>query len=141
MVDKVIFVPRANAEAIDGWKNWAVISIIDPGQERVKLGKSWSFVLRLEFHDLDPIRFPNLVESDSQQGFMSQGQAEEIVRFVSDLPESVDGILIQCHAGVSRSAAGAKWVAGHFRVPFNKSYDKFNRHVYNLLIDAGKRLK
>lgn len=138
MVDKVIFVPRASIEAINGWKNWAVISITEPNHEQVKLGKGWSHVLRMAFYDLDPERYANLTELEESQAFMTAVEALSIVLFVRELPESIEGVVVQCLAGVSRSAAVARWVAGEFRIPFSKEYDKYNKHVYKLLIAAGK---
>lgn len=141
MVDKVIFVPRANIETIEGWKGWAVISIIEPDLERVRLGKNWAHVLRMKFHDTDPNHLPNLEEFENRKSFMTNEQAEQIVSFIRNLPDDVEGIVVQCLAGMSRSAAVAKWIAGEFRIPFDRQYDKYNKHVYQLMINAGKIMK
>lgn len=139
MIDKVIFVPRPNIEAIQGWENWAVISIGDPTSAfgRVKLGRGWSHILQIDFYDFDPERYPDLRDSEDESAFMSAEEADVMVRFITSLPSDVDGIVVQCHAGVSRSAAVAKWIAGRFRIPFSKHYDKYNLHVYKLMIEAG----
>ncbi|HEY0562972.1 MAG TPA: hypothetical protein VGD04_06570 [Methylophilus sp.] len=141
MIDKVIFVPRANIEAIEGWKHWAVISIIEPGHKQVKLGKGWSHTLHMVFHDLDPERYADLTDSEESQNFMTIEQATMIVKFVRGLPDDTEGIVVQCLAGVSRSAAIAKWIAGQYRIPFSKHYDKYNKHVYKLMIEASKEAK
>lgn len=135
MLNKVIFVPRFTAEATGPWPDWAIISLTDPGSAfgPVQIKRGWRGILRLEFHDTEADR-----EYEADYQHMQLKDAEKIVEFVRQLAPEIDGIVVHCTAGVARSAAVAKWIAGEYRIPFDAAYDKYNRHVYKLLIEAGQ---
>lgn len=132
---KIIFVSRKSIETCAGWPNWALISMGEPssalGQPKIMAG--WGHVLRLEFHDVTP-------KTDGVANYVlpTQEQAAQIVQFVRQVGPGVEGFVAQCNAGVSRSAAVAKWIAGEFRIPFSREYERFNPYLYELLIEAGK---
>lgn len=133
-VTRVLFVSKHAAESNMPWSDWAVISITDRdsfGEAKIKDG--WHSVLRVHFHDVDPAE-----PCDEPHILMNEEHARQIVEFVRGLPDEVNGILVHCQAGISRSAAVAKWICEEFRIPFDERYDKFNRHVYQLLVETGK---
>jgi predicted protein tyrosine phosphatase len=138
LITKVIFVPRHSVETIGPWADWALISIGEPDafDGKPKLKKGWHAVLELDFHDVVP-----------EQGFegvyehMTWAQGKQIIDFVHTFAPTADGIIVHCRAGVSRSAAVAKWICGEYRIPFDQDYGKWNRHVYEVLITVGKELK
>ena len=135
-IERVLFVSKHAAESNTPWADWAVISITDfDGYGQADIKKGWHSVLCIAFHDVDP------AVSTEEHGDveMTIDHARQIVEFVRSLSSEVNGVLVHCNAGVSRSAAVAKWIAGEFRIPFDGRYDKFNRHVYGLLIEAGRR--
>lgn len=135
MVTKVIFVGRATAETTPGWGDWAVVSITEPGfPGEAKLMDGWHSVCRVFFHDVDPN-----VPCGEPHTLMSEADAFKITQFVREVAPGVDGILVHCKAGVSRSAAVAKWIAKQFDVPFNHQYDRYNKFVYDMLIKADKQ--
>jgi hypothetical protein len=138
MVTKVIFVGRATAETTPGWQDWAVVSITEPGfPGEAKLMPGWHSVCRVFFHDVDPA-----IPCCEPHTLMNEQDALKITQFVREIAPGVDGILVHCKAGVSRSAAVAKWIAKQFDVPFNHEYDRYNKYVYDMLIQADKqRLK
>lgn len=138
MVSKVIFVGRATAETTPGWQDWAVVSITEPGfPGEAKLLPGWHSVCRVHFHDVDPA-----IPSGEPHTLMNEADALKITQFVREVASGVDGILVHCKAGVSRSAAVAKWIARQFDVPFNHEYDKYNKYVFDMLVKADKqRLK
>ena len=138
MVTKVIFVGRSTAETTPGWQDWAVVSITEPGfPGEAKLMPGWNSVCRVHFHDVDPA-----IPCGEPHTLMNEQDAMKITQFVREVAPGVDGILVHCKAGVSRSAAVAKWIARQFDVPFNHTYDRYNKYVYNMLIKADKqRLK
>lgn len=111
--------------------NWAVISITEPmsafGQAKLKDG--WHKVLRLEFHDLDVENEPYVL--------MDKEMARQVVKFARDNSQEIEGILVHCNAGVSRSAAIALWIADEFGLQFNRQYHLHNKHVYKLLREAA----
>lgn len=132
---KVGFCSRQSAEALEPQPDWAVISLNEPdtfdGSARLQQG--WHSVLQLMFHDTTPAR-----EYEEVVAHMTAEDARQIVEFVRRVAPEVEGILVHCRAGVSRSAAVAKWISGAYRIPFDRHYKQFNKHVYALLIEAGK---
>lgn len=137
MLRRVIFVSRHTAESTAGWPDWAVISLNDPyaalGDANLMAG--WHAVHRSAFHDINP-NYPS-GEMDEFLECMTEEQAKAIVGFVRKVAPAVEGILVHCNAGVSRSAAVAKWIAEQYDLPLNSRYDKFNQHVFEQLIAAS----
>lgn len=135
MLNKVVFLGRGVCETIGPWPDWAVISVTDPisafGEARLKNG--WHDVLRLEFHDAEAADADSFV-------LMTQKDALTIVKFVREVAPAVEGVVVHCNSGISRSAAIAKWVADEYRIPFDSAYEQYNKHVYQMPIEAGKTL-
>ena len=119
----VLFCDQKTAERNAGQPDWAIISITQIGGAGLHPG--WLDVLRLEFHDTDikddPFAF-NPLHAMLVSDFVEQVKEQGAV-----------GILVHCYAGVSRSAAVAKWIAARNDLPFNDRYQLYNRHVYNVL--------
>jgi len=124
----VIFTGRDQAEASAPWAHWAVISI--SGLNPAVLKDGWHSVLKLEFDDIDTPEEPYILFSDSQ--------ANRIIDFVEEVRASheVEGILVHCQAGISRSAAVAKWIAEKYGLSFPGKYMLYNKHVYRTLREA-----
>jgi len=122
----VLFCSRKEIQARPAWPNWAVISVNDTCTYPANLKPGWERVLRLTFDDID-------AEQEPYQLFSAE-QGREVIEFVKDFTLSGgDGILVHCNAGISRSAAIAKWVAERYRLPFPNSYNLYNKHVFNTL--------
>lgn len=136
MLNKVIFVSRTAAENLSGdWQDWAIISISDPlfpGEAKLQ-EESFYEILRVGFHDVLPDR-----QYDEPVVIMVHKDARKIVDFVRTVAPEINGIIVHCKAGVSRSAAVAKWICESYGMPFRENYTQFNQHVYELLIIAGK---
>jgi len=134
MINKILFVGRATAETTTGWNNWAMISISEPVSAlgEAKLLKGWHAVHRLEFHDIETER------KDESYVLMSEQQAQDLVNFVHSVASDIEGIIVHCRAGISRSAAVAKWIAEAYGIKFNHEYPHYNKHVYKLLVEANK---
>ncbi|QKE38982.1 hypothetical protein [Ferrovum myxofaciens] len=127
----VIFMGRIEAEAEPARSDWAVISLSEWGSETAKLKDGWYAVLRQEFHDIDQ-EMP-----DEPYVLFSEDQAREMIRFVETVEANgIDGILVHCRAGISRSAAVAKWIAGRYDLPFPEGYSLYNKHVFRVLLSA-----
>lgn len=131
MLKEVKFCGRKDAEAMPALRDWAVISITDPLSAfgPAKLQDGWHLVLRMEFHDVDVEEEPYVL--------MDAEMAGQIVSFVRDMAQEVEGILVHCNAGVSRSAAVAFWIADEYNLPFNRNYQLHNNHVYKQLREAA----
>lgn len=126
---KVIFVSKTAAENAGGWPDWAVISITE--DYKAELQDGWFAICRQSFHDVDPdigCMVPHVL--------MTTNNALSIVEFVHRVAPNVDGILVHCKAGISRSAAVAKWIAERFDLPLEHRYESYNRHVYRMLKEA-----
>src|SRR5450830_459435 len=128
-LEKVIFCSQAVAETIGPWKDWALISISDPCSNRRRIKTGWGALLSLEFVDVDPVRFKDPHADALSEFVFTEEHARMTVDFVREVAPYVSGIVVHCHAGVSRSAAVAKWIAGEYRIAFDGKYDKYNQHV------------
>lgn len=135
MISKVIFAGRASAEVCGPFPDWALISIGEPdaanGLPNIKDG--WYDVLRLQFHDVDPDM------SDAPGGvfqLMTEKDARLIKIFVERVAPDIDVLLVHCAAGISRSAAVAKWIARRYSLSFDGQYKNYNHYVLRLLDEA-----
>jgi predicted protein tyrosine phosphatase len=126
MLKHVIFTSQQSACSRPAWSNWAVISITDVGTDDARLQHGWHDILRLGFDDID----------HHVDGYVMCGEfhARAIIEFVTRCnDEKVEGILVHCYAGISRSAAVAKWIAERHGLSFPADYDEYNKHVYTTL--------
>ena len=119
---------RIEAELEPARPDWVVISLSEWGAEPAKLRDGWRDVLRQEFHDID--------EPQEPYDLCTPDQAREIIRFVDAHAGNSRGILVHCRAGISRSAAVAKWIALKYGLPFPDGYALYNKHVFRLLSEA-----
>ena len=106
-----------------------VISIGDRG-EAYKFGCEHKRVLRLEFDDIVGYVGPEYHNFD-------MWHAKQLLEFVDSCGE--EDILVHCHAGVSRSAAVAKFLNEHkgylldLSFPSCKDTAAYNHDVYRML--------
>ena len=122
----------------------AIVSISDDPKDFPDIPGCTCFavVLRQHFHDIE-IRFgSSMVDMfDSKKNVLqafTEGQAIEVAKFVLSLPNEVKTLVLQCEAGISRSAGMAAAVArylGHDDMPFFRDYLP-NRLVYRLTLEA-----
>lgn len=126
-----MFVGRYTAETCGPWWDWALISLNDPGATDgdATILDGWHDVLRLNFHDITQ----DTLDVEGSYALMTDEQAQDIVNFVRKVSPNVDGIMVHCRAGISRSAGVVKWISKEYHLPFNDNYDKYNAFVYRLL--------
>jgi predicted protein tyrosine phosphatase len=136
MLNKVIFVNRNTAENTPGFEDWALISITELGSTKANLLDGWYAVHRTEFDDAIPQH--GLSKSTI---LLTEDDAMNIVDFVYSIAPHVKVVLVHCKAGVSRSAAVAKWIANTFKLRFNHDYKEYNKFVYHQLNEANERRK
>lgn len=129
----VTYFSRAEACALPGRKDTAVLSITDPNEGFAPLKRGWAHVLRLQFHD---IRKPY---PDHQE--FNSNLAELVVQWIcaAAQKDNIDHIMVHCYAGISRSAAVAKFIAEVFGLYFDPTYSAHNPLVYELLWDAYQK--
>ena len=126
MIQGVTFTAREIAEDMIPDPDVGVISITDPGPRQAALREGWGAVLRLSFHDLDR-QWQNYV-------LMSSAQARELLTWLEDNEDKLNGIVVHCEAGISRSAAVAKYLCERYGLPVDEADTRFhNKHVYRVL--------
>jgi protein-tyrosine phosphatase len=130
-----MFVGRFSAETCGPWSDFAVISLGEPdaAEGAPKIQDGWRDVLRLSFHDITP----DTLDVEGAYTLMSDADAQAIVAFVKKVAPEVEGIIVHCRAGISRSAAVAKWICSEYQIPFNRHYDRYNDYVYRLMVLAA----
>lgn len=125
---KTTFLSQIAAEQLREPSN--IISITDDA-DRAEFSVEHKRILRLQFDDVD-----GYVGSDGLTVF-SLDQARRIHEFVNECYG--EDIVVHCHAGMSRSAAVAKFIADKreyrldMRAPCIGTSAYYNRHVYKTL--------
>lgn len=116
---------RASGNAFTG-----VISITEPDRYVDGLDEErWATVLRLYFHDLDK-PWQNYVLFDVSM-------ADQIIDWLEQA-QDLKGIYCHCAAGISRSAAVAKFIADVYGLFFDERRGaRYNRLVYRVLMDRA----
>jgi predicted protein tyrosine phosphatase len=131
-IKKVVFISKKEAEVYPAYQYRAVISISDWGAPRAQLESGFFDVLFLEFHDLEMV-----LEGEPYISF-SDEHAKKIKVFVQRAEvNGVEEIIVHCKAGVSRSAAVAKWIAKYYNLAFPEKYNFYNKYVFKILTEVG----
>jgi|APLak6261699311_1056244.scaffolds.fasta_scaffold17834_2 predicted protein tyrosine phosphatase len=132
---------RQEAESLPGRPDWAVISITDPvsvfGPAKLKPG--WLAVHRVNFQDADPS-----IDDPELTIMMSREDARGIIEFVRQYAHRVEGFMVHCNEGISRSQGVAAWIADAHNLPVFALHPgvsdtdfaldpRFNKYVYELL--------
>jgi len=113
--------------ALSGKSNIGVVSITEPDRFVSDLDESkWASVLRLYFHDID--------RKWQNYALFTIEQADQIIDWLQEHEESLEGVYVHCAAGISRSAAVAKFISDVYGLFFDhRKGALFNRHVYRVL--------
>lgn len=124
--------------------NRSLISIADPNDNFVYVpdGIFSHGILRLQFHDVDEVHEYMMVGDRKMTYYpMNENQAQEVARFVNNVWDKIDCLIVQCHAGISRSAGIAAAISKHyfqddaFYFGFISPYIP-NRKCYSLVLEA-----
>lgn len=131
MIKKISFIRQRVAEQMIPTENMVLISITQPGDKEVGLHPEWKAILRLEFDDIDGSMLP----SSNSRSFTAW-HAKEVLDFL-EIYKDIDELIVHCMAGISRSAAVAKFAAekyncNEFLRMFEK-YELYNKWVYSSL--------
>lgn len=131
-----MFVGRYSAETCGPWSDFALISIgeSDTNEGYANIQEGWHDVLRLSFHDI----LPSTPDPDGINTLMQDKDAKAIVDFVRNVAPNVDGIIVHCKAGISRSAAVAKWICGEYNIRFDESYSKYNQFIFLMILMSAQ---
>ena len=131
----------------------AIISITDPDKEFADFAPNENRIdiLSLQFYDLEDIRDDMKLEEAAEyvtafgEGLFSHEQAVQIINFVEGIKDKINGFLIHCEAGVSRSAA----VAAAIELMLNGSSERIfqdrryspNAYVYRKLLEVWRNYR
>lgn len=124
---KCAFVPQWVAEQIEPHRHIAMISLRQPGDD-VPL-KNWNTILRIECDDVwDP----------TEGKIFNEGHARDVIEFLEPLSmfSPVYQVIVHCKAGVSRSAAVARFIHDYYvnvRYPL-VGCDRNNQPIYDKLV-------
>jgi len=134
---KVVYVSRATVENID-WrvgKQPVLISITENPLDPVNIKPVWDQVLRMYFDDINFYRVSEEHHDNLQKQFIcfNEKHAKEILEFIHKIEGQWDIFVVHCEAGISRSAAVAKFIAEKYNLRFNQEYKLYNSTVYNKL--------
>ena len=129
---RVEFMGLKEAEKIKPDNTLALISISNEMSIK-NLSPDWDNILELEFDDVDQDVF-------TYTTFNSQ-MAKQVITFIQTLPETVECVVVHCWAGVSRSAAIAKFLALYYDSYFPKDYGLYNKLVYSTLLKTYNQLQ
>ena len=132
MINYVDFVSASKIEAMAGDPAWAVISITDPGSSDSRISSAFGPVLRLKFDDLDD---DSMASGSTGQPF-SVADAQTLLSFLGKLDSDlkIDGLLVHCEMGRSRSGAIA-WFALSYggKMANERRIDGYNPLVLSML--------
>jgi predicted protein tyrosine phosphatase len=135
MFKTVCFLSQASFENhLKPRKNTVAISITDPGDKPARINQLIDQALRVEFTDISEESsglnvgdLPDLTQDGGPVQFLGctfpdAGHAKKILDFLLPFAVSTDEfhLAVHCHAGVSRSAAVAAFVADRFCAEFDQ---------------------
>ncbi len=131
--DSVDFLSEEDMKGLRSSPLYGVISITDLGR-RAELTEGWGSVLRLQFDDIEESEpFRPYGGGATKYDAFTKEDAKKIKVWLKANETKLSGIYVHCWAGVSRSAAVAKYIAEEYGIPFDQSYDKYNTLVYDTL--------
>lgn len=109
-----------------------IISIT--GNHEADLREGWGDVLRLKFDDIDT----EMTSKEAQHYRLFEGDdAVNVLNWLEENEDIIEQVIVHCAAGISRSAAVAKFIAEHYKIKnFNHQYTLYNKHVYRVLREA-----
>lgn len=131
MIREVDFMSQARAEAMRPLPREGIISITGSGYPPATLRKGWRHVLRLIFDDVE-VPFFGATHFDN-------AHAEAILRWLNEVEKKVEKVFVHCHAGRSRSAAVAKFIAEKYDLSGGiRVYEEHNGRVHRILVRAWR---
>ena len=92
---------------------------------------TWKDILRLEFNDVDPA---HISKDETRYRLFNTNDAIEILKFLKKHQADTVDVIVHCEAGISRSAAVAKFIAHVYNLDFPEHYSIYNKHVFSTLL-------
>lgn len=136
MIKKVGFISRNMAEGVlPKYEDRASIISINSDNNLAKLDAGWLNKHYVIFSDIDR-EYPEY----PKEKLFNEEQAIEIIKFIDSIKDDTELMFVHCDAGISRSAAVAKFIADIYELPFNHKYSLYNKHVYSTLWSAYRKM-
>ena len=134
MFRAVKYISRQVAESLPSEANVVMVSINEPGGEPARLISGFAAVLRIAFWDVNT---PHPVTREyNGETFVyapiTREQAQEITEFLDHWHAPQDGpeiLVVHCRAGVSRSAAVARFAAERYGIELAQNAELANAEV------------
>lgn len=143
---KVVVFSRSQAERYTQKSPWVHLSIADPFSRVLRPRRACHrkvAALYLQFLDATPEEIENDPQREKVAPFrFGADQAERIVAFLDQHGNAAVDVVVNCEAGVSRSAAVANFVLEYFglrQAPFAPPRHYPNPRVLEVLREAGSR--
>lgn len=150
MLKNVYWMSRVDAMKIQPKSTEALISVSNPDNP-AQVNSSWapSKLLRIGCHDADEDKRHSLGDINHQGigsiiincKLFNEQDAREIIKFVRDNKNKVETIYVHCDAGISRSAAIAKFIAGIYNLEFPDHYMLYNKLIYTTLTNTFNKMQ
>jgi predicted protein tyrosine phosphatase len=118
-----------------------IISISDPESRKPRIRETGlcKGVLRLRFHDAEPVENFDLPDLPGEVRLMTPGQAQAIWQFILPRVTDISMVLVHCELGMSRSPAVAAAIClglGGLGEDSTRFFEDFqpNQFVYRLVL-------
>ena len=139
MITKTYFTNVENAKLIEPKSDLALISISPLDNPTIlPFEKEWEErLLILHFYDIDKY-------VEDQFGLFDKNYAIKIIEFLERINKSDHEItvIVNCVSGVSRSGAVSKFIDHKYKLNcFDREYVKYNKYVYQVLIETNEKVK
>lgn len=138
VVGKILILPRSAAKEFTYDKPWACISIADDPSELPKINAvQRKNLLLLTFLDRD-------IDRNDGLNYFKETHANEIIKFVNDVWDGIDLLMIHCYAGVSRSPAVGNAISDEYQPRYSEWFNRLfnpNELVYQRIKATQKERK
>ena len=140
----VVCVPLIIAEKTKPDKDVMLISISEPGEDVNIKFEEWGYPLQLKFHDIDistgDVRRVMACNENDLVPF-SEDIAKQLIDYVLEHKDKVKGIIVHCHAAISRSPAVVKFIKEKIlNEDSGKISSLYNRFVFSTLVKTWEKL-
>jgi predicted protein tyrosine phosphatase len=128
VVHFVDFISEEQAVRMEPIGTMGLISITDFERGNAPIRPGWGSVLRLKFDDIETFG------PYGERGVpFDESDAKQVIKWLDQNKHKISALYVHCWAGISRSAAVAKFIAEKLGLPFDHNYDSYNPLVYRTL--------